>query len=153
MIFIRSKCIIEKVFISVNRLLIVFQLLKDKYLLYISLNESFIPLAFDVFKPIEDFTCALIYLNLNFYLFFIHILFIISYSIFFFIYFILFHLISYFILFYFILSYSILLPSSAKAQAQAGLSRLYSQLIQPTHHHHPHTPWKVFSKLQLIKYV
>ena len=31
----------------------------------------------------------------------------------------------------------IVLPSSAKAQAQAGLSWLYSQLIQPPTHPHP----------------
>ena len=43
----------------------------------------------------------------------------------------------------------VILSSSAKAQVHAGLSWLYSQLIQPP----IHPPGRVFSQLKLTKYV
>ena len=44
-----------------------------------------------------------------------------------------------------------LLPSSAQGQAQVGLSWLHSEQTNPSTHTHP--PRKVFSQLQLTKYV
>ena len=47
----------------------------------------------------------------------------------------------------------LILPSSAQAPAQLGLSWLYFQLIQPPTQPPPPPPGKVFSQLQLTKYI
>ena len=42
------------------------------------------------------------------------------------------------------------LPRSVQAQAQVELSWLYSQLIQPPTHPHPHPPRKVFLSSSIL---